>query len=190
MLALKKTHQINDLDTVRLLADPLRLRLLLAFAAGDRTAKQVASELGEPVTKLYRHVDALHDAGLLEVVRERRKRGTIERTFRAIADRFEVDSSLFMDRDSDSASAVARDMLRGSEPEILDARARSDAADPPVVLRFRIRTSPKRLVSLRERLLDWVNETERAEGAEVDDSEASIEAGALIAFYVIQDERQ
>jgi predicted ArsR family transcriptional regulator len=180
---LKKIHQIKDLDKVKLLADPLRLRLLLAFATGARTAKDVAAELGEPVTKLYRHVDALHAAGLLEVIRERRKRGTIERTFRAIAHRFEVDSSLFMDRDSDSSMTAARDLLRGSEPEILDALAR-DAADPPLVLRFRIRTSPERIASLRERLLDWVAE---AEAADVGDDGSSTEAGALIAFYAMPD---
>ncbi|MFQ5983022.1 MAG: helix-turn-helix domain-containing protein [Woeseiaceae bacterium] len=101
---MKNTHRIKDLQQVRLLADPLKLQLLQAFAESAKTTKQVAAELGESVTKLYRHVDALHDSGLLEVVEEKQKRGTIERTFRAVARRFEVDHSLFADEAGDEGS--------------------------------------------------------------------------------------
>ena len=94
---MKETYKIKDLEHMRLLTDPLKLQLIQAFAEKAKTTKQVATELGESVTKLYRHVDALHDAGLLVVVEEKQKRGTIERTFRAVAERFEADQSLFAD---------------------------------------------------------------------------------------------
>ena len=67
---MKDTHRISDLSDLKLLSDPLKLSLLQAFAEGPRTTRQVADDLGEKVTKLYRHVDALHEAGLLEVVAE------------------------------------------------------------------------------------------------------------------------
>ena len=73
-----KVYKIRELEQVRLLADPLKLDLLQAFAERDKTAKAVADELGQPVTRLYRHVDALLDAGLLTVVQETPKRGTVE----------------------------------------------------------------------------------------------------------------
>lgn len=64
---MQEVFKIKDLEQVRLLSDPLKLQLLQTFAESAKTTKQAAVELGESVTKLYRHVDALHDAGLLEI---------------------------------------------------------------------------------------------------------------------------
>ena len=65
---MKEVHKIKDLAHIRLLSDPLKLQLIRAFAEEPKTTKQVAAALGESVTKLYRHVDALFDAGLIEVI--------------------------------------------------------------------------------------------------------------------------
>lgn len=180
---MKKTHKIRDLEQVRLLADPFKLRLLQAFAAGPRTAKQVARDLDEPVTKLYRHVDALHDAGLLEIVDERRKRGAIERTFRAIAGRFEVDHALFAGDAAEDYGGSLREVLRAGERELLDALARADDGEhAPIAMRLRIKANPARIAGLRRKLLDWIEEADADDEA----GEATDEAGALIAFYPIR----
>ena len=182
---MKKTHKIKDLEHVRLLADPLKLQLLQAFAEEASTTKAVAAKLGESVTKLYRHVDALHDAGLLEVISEQQKRGTIERTFRAIAGRFEVDQALFADDVDGGAAAVAREVLRASEQEILNVLSANSETreDELVLMRLRIRASPARLQQLRDLLQEWI---EVADDAEANESDDSVEAGALIAFYPLE----
>jgi hypothetical protein len=66
-----------------LLLHPVRLRIVKAFL-GDRalTTKQLAAELPDvPAGSLYRHVARLTDAGVLQVVAERRVRAVIERTY-------------------------------------------------------------------------------------------------------------
>jgi DNA-binding transcriptional ArsR family regulator len=67
-----------------LLLHPVRLRIVQCLL-GDRprTTSQLRDDLPDvaPAT-LYRHVATLHDAGLLEVVDERRVRGATERTYR------------------------------------------------------------------------------------------------------------
>jgi hypothetical protein len=66
-----------------LLLHPVRLRIVKAFL-GDRalTTAQLAAELDDvPAGSLYRHVALLTRAGVLQVVAERRVRGTIERTY-------------------------------------------------------------------------------------------------------------
>lgn len=66
-----------------LLLHPVRLRILKAFL-GDRalTTAQLAAELDDvPAGSIYRHVALLTRAGVLEVVAERRVRGTVERTY-------------------------------------------------------------------------------------------------------------
>ena len=181
---MKDTHKIRDLDEVRLLSDPLKLRLLQAFAESAKTTKQAAAELGESVTKLYRHVDALHDSGLLEVVEEKQKRGTIERTFRAIAQRFEADYSLFSDAPGDEGTEASRQMLRVSETEILNAlaNARDDDEGQPIVLRVRGRASPARIAELRSTLQEWLESVTDDDDELAEDTK---EFGGLIAFYEI-----
>jgi len=182
-----KTHKINDMNQLRLLADPLKLRLVQAFAEGEKTTKQVAVELGERITKLYRHVDALHDAGLLEIVSETPKRGTVERTFRAIAERFEVDHSLLTDNTDAQGSEAIRELLRAGETEILRAiEATSDEEDANLmVMRFRVKGSREQITRLRKSLEAWLDTMQQNQEVIPDDYE---EAGAMIAFYPIIDD--
>jgi Helix-turn-helix domain len=66
-----------------LLLHPVRLRIVKAFL-GDRalTTTQLAAELADvPAGSLYRHIALLTNAGVLQVVAERRVRGAVERTY-------------------------------------------------------------------------------------------------------------
>ena len=181
---MKETYRIRDLETVRLLSDPLKLQLLQAFADDPKTTKQVATELGENITKLYRHVDALHDSGLLEVVEERQKRGTIERTFRAVARRFEADHSLFSGESTSEGGDAVRQMLRASETEILNAVANACEDDdaPAMFMRIRGKASPEKIAELRQTLNEWVQSIPSDDEAP---SDGATEFGGLIAFYPI-----
>ncbi len=67
-----------------LLLHPVRLRVVRAFL-GERvlTTGDLHVELPDvPVATLYRHVGVLADAGVLEVVGERKVRGAAERSYR------------------------------------------------------------------------------------------------------------
>jgi DNA-binding transcriptional ArsR family regulator len=66
-----------------LLLHPVRLRIVQAFL-GDRalTTSQLNAELSDvPPASLYRHMARLVNAGVLQVVAERRVRGALERTY-------------------------------------------------------------------------------------------------------------
>lgn len=67
----------------RLLLHPDRLRIVEAFL-GDRelTTADLRAELRDIApASLYRHLTRLIDAGVLEIVAERKVRGTVERTY-------------------------------------------------------------------------------------------------------------
>jgi predicted ArsR family transcriptional regulator len=179
---MKEIYKIKDLEQVRLLSDPLKLRLLQAFAESAKTTKQAAAELGESVTKLYRHVDALHDSGLLVVVAERQKRGTIERTFRAVAQRFEADQSLFSGDTGGEATAAALEVLRATEAEILDVLANvSDEEDErPILMRIRGKASPAKIAELQATLNAWLDSIPKDDSSPTDEAE---QIGGFIAFY-------
>ncbi len=184
MDSVKETYKIKDLEQVRLLTDPLKLRLIRAFAEHAKTTKQVAVELGESITKLYRHVDALHDAGLLVIVEEKQKRGTIERTFRTVAQRFEADHSLFSAEMGEEGTEAARDMFRVVEDEILHAMANpnDDKDKKAIVMRMRRKASAEQVAEMRQSLTELCELMET--DADCADEDAQ-EFGALIAFYPV-----
>ena len=182
-----ESYKIKNLEHLRLLTDPLKLKLVRAFAEGEKTTKQVAAELGESTTKLYRHVDALQDAGLLLVVKETPKRGTVERTFRAVARKFEADRSLFAEGAGEDGADAFREMMRIGEEEILGALASADAdtvSEKFVIARIRCKRSPERIAALRQSLADWIESLQEDEEGETDDLQ---EVGGLIAFYPVDD---
>ena len=89
-----KVMTLTDLEQLKVLADPLRVRILESMAE-ERTTKQVAERIGEKPTKLYHHVDALQRVGLIKLIRTRRNRGTLEKYYQMAALSFRADSSLF-----------------------------------------------------------------------------------------------
>src|SRR5690242_6610077 len=70
------------------MADPIRLAILAALMKSRRnlpvmSVKELAAELGEPQTKLYRHVRQLEAAGLIRVASTRMVSGILEQRYQA-----------------------------------------------------------------------------------------------------------
>lgn len=82
-------REVTDVETLKALADPTRLAILAALMdrtpAGMRvmSVKELAGELGEPQTKLYRHVKQLEAAGLIRVAASRLVSGILEQRYQA-----------------------------------------------------------------------------------------------------------
>lgn len=171
-----ESYRITDLEQVRILADPLKLRILRSLAEGPKTTRVVARELGENLTRLYRHVDALRESGLIELISERRKRGTVERTFQAIAQRFEVEQSLFA---TDDGNEAIRALFRAGEDEMMNALGMAEGDMEPLCMRLQIEASPEQLERLRTLLEEWLESAQTLE----EPGEETAKAGALIAFY-------
>jgi DNA-binding transcriptional ArsR family regulator len=79
--------------TLDLLLHPVRLRILRTFLDGHpATTAQLRERLPDiPPATMYRHVAALASAGVLEVLDEKRIRGTVERTYRVSWRHAEID---------------------------------------------------------------------------------------------------
>lgn len=70
------------IETRDLLLHPIRLRIVQALVGAPMTPLQLKDRLGDVAqATLYRHINQLADAGLLEVVEERSIRGGVERTY-------------------------------------------------------------------------------------------------------------
>ena len=97
---------IADLELLRVIADPLRLRILELTVEHPRTVKQIAATVGIPATKLYYHINTLEGSGLLRVAGTRLVSGILEKQYRAAAMSFRFDRSLL------SADSAVKDQAR------------------------------------------------------------------------------
>jgi DNA-binding transcriptional ArsR family regulator len=80
--------QVTSVETLKAMADPLRLAILTALMRDEHnlrvmSVKELAAELGEPQTRLYRHVKQLEAAGLIRVAASRVVSGIIEQRYQA-----------------------------------------------------------------------------------------------------------
>lgn len=87
---------IDDLDTLRLLTQPVRLKIVEALrsAPGPQTVKELAAALGTTQTKLYYHVNLLEGADLIRVAATRLVSGIVEKRYAAASYRIAVDRAL------------------------------------------------------------------------------------------------
>ena len=92
-----EVRQVTDLETTRALMEPLRLAILRTLSVrGLRklTAKEIAEELGEGQTKLYRHIKQLEEHGLIHVAETRVVSGIIEKRYAASQKRLTIDGDV------------------------------------------------------------------------------------------------
>lgn len=87
---------IDSSEAIKAIADPLRVRLLqLMMMASNRswTVKEIATELGQPVTKLYHHIKLLEAADLIRDVETRVVSGIVEHRYQAMQRSLRYDSN-------------------------------------------------------------------------------------------------
>ncbi len=183
------SYIIRKLEQAKLLADPLRLRVLHAFAKAPRTTKQVADLLDEKPSRLYPHVETLLKVGLLEQKAVRQKRGAIEKYLQAIAARFEIDTTLFLEDESEAdyteQSQIAMDILDTTRTELRQSAAHfSDKALEhelnPTIIRFEMKGTPDEIKAHRQKLLEVLQDCK--ESSSKNKSDVMTFSGSII-FY-------
>jgi DNA-binding transcriptional ArsR family regulator len=87
-------YVITDLETLRVMADPLRRKILDAMVERVCTVKQIAADLNLPPTKLYYHFKQLEEHGLIRVVDTRLVSGIVEKLYQARAYNYRVEKGL------------------------------------------------------------------------------------------------
>ena len=183
------TYLVKRLEQAKLLTDPFKLMLLGHFSEKPVTTKQVADSIGEKAPRLYRHVDALVQEGLLKLIEEKPKRGTIERYYQTIAERFEVDPDLFAttSEHADESLEMLKSVLRDTESDLVrlfdkfrETNTRPD--DLPMIAKFAVRGTQEEIDVIREKLEALLGEC-RASGAERDAADEILSYMGLVAFY-------
>ncbi|TWE18049.1 helix-turn-helix protein [Kitasatospora atroaurantiaca] len=160
-------REVGDVATLKALADPLRLAILnvlMKSAPEPLTVKEMAAELGEPQTKLYRHVKQLEKADLIVVAETRLVSGIVESRYRTGHTSLRLSREIFSDDSADRPAALgtmlaAMDMVRTDFQghylgRRIDFAAPVDGSSGPPGLfsHFGMRLTPERLLRLRTQL--------------------------------------
>src|SRR5919197_1768399 len=90
---MQEVFYVDRLEQAEALLKPRRVEVLRRLAE-PHTCTQIARELGDSPQKVYYHVKRLQDAGLVELIDERRVRGITEGIYRAVASSYWVSPEL------------------------------------------------------------------------------------------------
>jgi DNA-binding transcriptional ArsR family regulator len=190
---------VSDVETLKALSDPLRLRMLETMVARPDTAwsvKELATALDVPQTRLYHHVELLLERDLIGLASQRVVSGIIESRYRIRALSFRLDRR-FLSNDPSLHEAgrellhtvfdSARDEVAAALHAWLVAHPDADpAADPdaidqpdrPLLTRGLAVLPPARAAEFRRRLVALMNEYETDR-----DAPDAVPFGFLFALY-------
>ena len=158
-----REYTMKSLDQVRILANPIRLKLIEAFAEQPRTTKQAAEALKVPPTRLYHHVNALEKVGLIRLKETKPVRGTIEKYYEAVAKRIIVGADLFSEKREKVEEAVAG-VIDEARRDLGEAFDRADATPQnllPLALRATVSGSPAQIASLRKKMVELIQNSRK-----------------------------
>lgn len=93
-------------DQQKLLANATRIQIIHLLNEQELTAKEVSDQLGKTAGTVHYHIQLLYNGGILELVKEQKKGGIIEKYYRSKSTRFEI-----KDKNAAAPSSVSTNLL-------------------------------------------------------------------------------
>lgn len=120
---------IQDIETLRAISDPLRIRLL-ELMAQPQTVKEIAAQLGVGKTKLYYHLNLLEKHGIIRVARTRVVSGIIEKSYQVTAYSYRPAKELLLrgDEGKEHGVAIVESILDATRTDLTHSLNTSQAA--------------------------------------------------------------
>lgn len=102
---------IERLEQLRVLADPLRVRILEQLVHRPMTMSQLGEQFGESTNKMHYHVHELERFGFIKLVEKRERGGFLEKYFRAVAKDFTLAPNLLLTSPNSEAISAIREVF-------------------------------------------------------------------------------
>ncbi|MFD8594789.1 helix-turn-helix domain-containing protein [Kitasatospora sp. NPDC059646] len=191
-----KEREVTDVATLKALADPLRLAVLGSLMKRDPepvSVKEIAADLDEAPTKLYRHVKQLEQAGLVFVAETRLVSGIVESRYRSAQQSLRLSPQVYAEGEQPPAALgamlAAMDLVRADfRRNFLAGRIDLTPASqgnlrPSKFAHTTTRLTPERLRRLRARLDEVLDELFAEEESTGPDT---VEVTLFALLYAVQ----
>jgi DNA-binding transcriptional ArsR family regulator len=188
------TRAIDDVESLRAMADPTRLAILSALMEpvnGElpvMSAKELAAHLGESQTKLYRHIRQLEAAGLIRVAATRLVSGILEQRYQARQRDLSFGSGFLREHADESEGmlqAFLANFRQGFFTALRDAKRAPGAVPPgetfrqPKIFAGSAKVSLARAAKLRSRLDEFLARLDE----DFHEEPHGIRVNLLVAYY-------
>ncbi len=185
------SYTIRDLETLRTVSDPLRTQIFELCAEHPSTVREIAERLGLAPTRLYYHINLLEKHGLIAIDETRMVGNLVEKRYRAVAPKLEIDNSLFSietRQGKENFSSLVHSVLDLTRDELLRTlEARSGSRKPDAereeqeIVLFHLAThlDPVRGAEFSQRLKSLVSEFEGT------DTTGQQTYGLTVAYYPV-----
>lgn len=189
----KPEYLVEDLELLKVLADPLRTQIMETLVLEPLTVKQVADRLGLAPSKLYYHVNLLEQNGLCQVVETRMVANMIEKYYQTVASSFRVDPALLTFSTAEGKESISSilgatldalraDLLRALEAKTLsEQQGKNEEKETILLTRLATRMSKSRAEAFRTRLNELQKEFDAADDEETDEPKQVY--ALTIAYY-------
>ncbi len=167
-MKLPSIKSIDDLETIKVMADERRL-VLLRLLVKPQTVKEMAAALDIPQSQLYYHVNLLEKHALIQVVATNVVSGIIEKQYQATAQQFHIRNPMLMGSSisTEETSAFFSAALDETRNELRQAfknappRTTDEPPLHPFVTRKLLRLTAEQLGEFHARLDAMIKEGDR-----------------------------
>lgn len=195
---------IKDLETLKVITDPLRIQIIEVLGEEPQTVKYVADKLGLTSNRLYYHFNMLESAGLIQVVRTQTINNIIEKFYWLVAKEFMVDQDIVKANPGIVTEDISRmivaaldatkeDIIRsmGTLKNIFSEENGEESNDITVI-RSKKRLSSKDIEKLSKQFKELLEEFQNLPEAKTSDPDAKVYSIAYFLYpsiYYENDEK-
>ncbi len=102
----KEMHLIEDVKVLKILTDPLRVKIIEQLLDEPRTVKAIATEFGIQPHKLYYHFKMMEKNGLIAVAHTQIVSGIIEKHYQTVARDYQLKPSILSNESGQKDEAL------------------------------------------------------------------------------------
>ena len=107
-----EVYELESIEQLRGIADPLRLRIIDHISEQAMTVTQVGEVLDEPANKVHYHMRELERLGLVHIVETREKSGILEKYYQTVARNLAVPKTLLRHASPDESIEATTELLQ------------------------------------------------------------------------------
>lgn len=99
-----------SMEQQKLISNATRIKIIHLLKHEELTAMEVANRLEKSVGSVHYHIQLLYKGGILELVKEKKKGGILEKYYRSKATRFVLE-----EKDSETSSSLSTNLILNPE---------------------------------------------------------------------------